>query len=302
MKKNIIIFLAGFLLLVVAFEGHAQQRSRGGGKRLSAKQKFMEQSPFFHQQWWVGIKGGLTAGNAVPMDRYSVFQGTGNAGGAGFEKEYLDFQWGSPATTIGLTGTYTFWKSLSVSLQPSHTSLKFGYKTSYSWEGEGMNTVTINQTHQLKVSYFEVPLLFRYDIYKAKTRPYVQGGVFYGRMLKADKNMETESFDAASGAAGTISGHTPVIGAGNLFINTNIGWQAGGGINYDLGSIRLGLEVNYKQGFQNVTDRKNRFADQRMTGTGDVLDDMKLRSWETAFTLQFPLKFLDTGSFQPAKP
>lgn len=304
MKKQMCIWVAvfGLLMLLMSFPGEAQQRSRGSARPPSAMKKFMEQSPFFHQQWWIGIKGGLTAAKAVPQERFSVFQALNNTSGLSFEKEYLNHAFATPSTMIGLMGTYTFWRNFSVSLQPTYTNLGFGYTTSYQWEGEDGNAISLDQTHRMTLSYINIPVLFRYDIFRAKIRPYVQAGAFYGRMLKAEKSMEVESFDAASGAVDPVANTAPTIGAEDLFIRTNIGWLAGAGVNYDMGSLRLGLEINYQQGFKNISDRRNRFSDHRMTGVGDVMDDMVLRNWEAAITLQFPLKFLDTGAFQPAQP
>ena len=301
MNKQAYILLSLFCLLLGTLPVDAQ-RNRKASRSPSASQKFMQQSPFFNEQWWVGIKGGFTTARALPVERYSVFQSLNADSEGAFDKEYMDYEFSSPATAIGLMCTYSFWKNLSVSLQPTYTNMKFGYKNHFVWEGEGAKTVQLDQSHRFAVSYLEVPLLFRYDIYRANLRPYIQAGAFYGRLLKADKSMEVRSMDAASGAVNPLENTVPAIGANELFIRTNLGWLAGGGFNYDLGSMRMGFEVFYKQGFYNVTDRQNRFSDQRMVGAGDVMDDIKLRSWEAVFSLQFPLKFLDTGSFQPAKP
>lgn len=302
MKKYTCYCFAILCLCLCFVQGQAQQQGRRNKRAATSRQKPAQQNPFFNQQWWIGIRGGLTAGQALAGERYAVFEPLRGVSANSYDKQYLTHDFSKPATTVGLIASYTFWRNFSVSVQPTSTKLSFGYQTTYLWEDEGSNSIQLKQTHRFNSTYLELPLLLRYDLYKARIRPYVQAGAYYGRLLKADKHMEVESLDIASGAVNPITNTAPSIGAKELFIKSNMGWLVSGGFNYDLGNVRLGLEINYKKGFENVTNRKNRFSDNRMVGVGDVMDDMKLQSWEAAFTLLFPLKFLDTGAFQSAKP
>ncbi|MFA0961319.1 outer membrane beta-barrel protein [Roseivirga sp. BDSF3-8] len=290
--------------LLGAHVSHSQAR-KNSRKTVSSNQRLMQKSPFFDQQWWIGFKGGLTASKMVPGKRHSVFTATpGSSDGllTDFTKNYDSYLFDQPGTTIGLIGSFSFWKGITLSLQPSYSRYNAAYQNEYLWRNENNLDVWIEQSHYLSLSYLEIPLLVRYDLYRGKVRPYIQAGAYYGHLVKADKRMEVKSRDVVSGGQDILENSAPSIGAEHLFIRDNVGWIAGGGFSYDLGNMRVGLEVNYRQGLENITNRPNRFTDDRLAGVGDVMDDMTLQSWDASFHLTFPLKFLDTGSFVPGRP
>ncbi len=314
MMKNqyrLLILLCAAMLFANGVFAQKKQRSRAQ-KAPSAMEKAKNMDSFFRSQFWIGMKGGANYTKALPTNRHAVFVSTAPVAAEGsdpataaaplYEKQYVAFELREPSTQIGLMATYNFKTHFSVSFQPTYTNMNFAYKTAYKWAGQDNNNLELNQTHRFSMGYVELPLLLRFDPLRKRLRPYLQAGAFYGRLLKADKSVDITSLDNASGAQNPIENTAPIIGAQRLFIPSHWGWVAGGGVNYDFGNVRLGLDAQYKYGMNNVTDVKNRYTDNRMTGMGDVMDDMKLRNLAISFTVLMPMKFLETSTYKATKP
>ena len=301
MRKLFLLIYLTFLI-ASAQQLFAQKRSknasiskRQGGRGAS------ESSPFAQTQMWVGLKGGLNMGKAIPTERYAVFTSTiSEDADKTFEKEYDSF--GKKGYQFGLILNFNFYKFITISFQPEINSQNFGYKNHYIWAGQGNNSLDLVQKHRFQLNYLDLPLLVRFDVVRTRFRPYLQGGAFYSRLLKADKFVEVTSTDNASGANNPISNTYPVIGAKDLFLKAQWGLIAGAGVNYDLGNVRLGLDAFYKIGMNNITNSSTRFSDDRTTSIGDALDGMKLRNIEVSFSIIFPMKYLETGAFKGVRP
>jgi hypothetical protein len=253
---------------------------------------------FDDSQWWIGLHGGINVSKALPLKKYSIVEPL--SGGFVDEKDYEGFK--RIGVQAGARLDFNFHTNFSASFQPTYTNMNFGYIVNYRWAGQANNTLDLRYNHRLTLNYLEMPLMVCFDLLRQQFRPYVQGGIGYGLLLKADKYIEIESRDAASGAINPIQNDSPIIGAKNLFISSQFMWYAGGGVSYDAGNVRLGVELNYKQGLNNITNRQNRYADQRMIGMLDALDDMTLQNITMEFYCVFPMKFLQTSSFRRVKP
>ncbi|HEX8548214.1 MAG TPA: hypothetical protein VF691_14730, partial [Cytophagaceae bacterium] len=87
-------------------------------------------------------------------------------------------------------------------------------------------------------------------------------------------------------------------------IKSMVGLLLGGGVAYDIDWFRLGLEVNYRIGFSNITDVKNRYQDNLLLSSSyDVPDDLKLNCLEISLSCMVPLDNLVhvTKSTRPKK-
>lgn len=71
--------------------------------------------------------------------------------------------------------------------------------------------------------------------------------------------------------------------------------MAGAGLHYNLGNVRLVFDASYRIGMSNVTDTKNRFSNDRLSGIGDALDDMKTDNIVLSIGCLFPMRFLSTS-------
>ncbi|MGD1843335.1 MAG: outer membrane beta-barrel protein [Thermonemataceae bacterium] len=291
-QRNV-AFLLMLLTLCACFDAEAQRKRRKTRARSVASDGFSD------SQWWLGFKVGANVTQANLMEEYQMFVPNTTGIPDNYKKDYESFE--RPGIQAGFILSYDFKSIFSVSLQPTYINMNLGYANEYAWVGDG-NNLAVEYEHRVTLNYLEFPLLLRADFTYSRVRPFVQLGAFYGTLLKADKFREVTSFDNASNAANPISNDAPVIGAKSLFINSNWGVMGGGGITYDFGNVRLGLEAMYKHGFNNVVDRRNRYSDNRMIGIGDALDDFSLQNIEVSFTCVFPMKFLRTGYYRSIRP
>ena len=297
MKKTFLLFLTLNLLAAGAFA----QRKPFYKSRQQQAQKASAGGAFGETQLWLGLKGGINFAKALPSERYAVFTSTVSDDlNKDFEKNYDNFS--SNGYQFGMVFNFNFLKFLSLSFQPEYQSFKFGYENKYKWAGTGSNSVILTQHHRFTLNYLELPLVVRFDVLRKRFRPYLQGGAFYRTLLKADENVDYTSLDNASGAKNPIENTYPTIGANDLFIKSGIGLMGGVGMSYDLGNVRLALDAFYKFGFNNITNEKNRYSDDRLTSTGDVLDNMKIRNIAVSFSVVFPMKYLETSFFKRVAP
>lgn len=252
---------------------------------------------FMQTQWWLGFKGGVNLTQVQPETRYSSFSAINNSDPNFYDKEYDDFsQLGANA---GLEITF-FHKGLSISFQPNYRRQNFLYSNNYLWvdADNPINTLELNyqQTHQL--DYLEFPLLFKYDFTRSNFRPFVSIGAYYATLINANKSVEISGVDQASGAANPFSSEPIIVGASDLFLNSSLGLIGGVGCNWDLGNVRLSLDVNYRYGLHNISSAGNRYEDNRLAGAGDALDDLTMNNISISLACLFPLRFIFGGGYR----
>jgi hypothetical protein len=273
--------------IFVYAQPNKKQKGRGGSSR----------DPFLNTQWWVGIKGGANLTKAKPTERYSTYSSTADPTTTAYDKKYENFN--KTGGQAGIEITY-YNQGISLSFQPNYRRMSFLYTNNYNWVDEN-NTSSSFSSHYTavqKLDYFELPLLVRYEPLKTKLRPFVQAGVYYAFINNAYKSTSIQITDNASGALDTYSEEDITIGAKDLFISTNLGWIAGAGVSYPMGNVRLALDISYRRNTNNITSAANRYSNDRLTGSGDVLDDMKLRNLSASVSILIPLRFIMKGSFK----
>ncbi len=299
--RTTFFFLLGLSLCVIGLNPAFAQRSKGKNSRPNQKisQKKSDagsKSPFAQTQWWLGFRVGGNLTKATPSERFSVFSPT-NLDPSLYEKEYESFS--EVGAQAGVVFTY-FHKGLSISAQPNFRRQRFTYTNEYIWTSpeNAQNSLQLMYEQDHRLDYIEFPLYVRYDLLRKDLRPYVQVGFFYATLINAAKGLTITGNDFASGGGVPITSEEVLIGADDLFIKSSIGAIAGVGVSYDVGNIRLGLDVNYRYGFNNVTDRENRFSENQLNGAGDALDDIKLQNIAVSFNVLFPMRFLVSSNYR----
>lgn len=273
------------LLLLYAPFCEAQKKKSFGRNRQS---KFQER--FLQKQVWVGIKAGGNVTKAVPVHRYSAFSSTTGQDGM-FDKKYHDFS--SKAGQAGLEVTF-FYKMFSLSFQPGYRRMVFGYANEYSWSDPSNGSNTMQQKYEAlqKLDYFEFPLFLRFEPLHTRLRPYVQAGWYYSRLNNAFKETTITVRDMASGGSNEYVAQQISADAKDLFIRSNMGWAVGAGVSFPVGNARIGADFSYFRNIHNITSVQNRYSNDRLTGAGDILDDVKLRNLSLSLTLLMPLRFV----------
>lgn len=248
-------------------------------------------SEFLDKQWWLGFKAGVNFSKVAVDQTYGVYAPT-NYETSKTDKTYDDWAGVGAHATVEVTFTY---RRFSASLQPTYRSSKFAYSNHYEWDTEGEPQLILDYTQEQKVDWAEFPLLFRYDITESKLRPYVQVGAYYAFLINANKSVETSGIDYASGSENKFTEPDIIVGASDLFAKNHWGLVFGGGVNYHVGNIRLNLDIMYRKGMSLVNSTENRYGNPRLSGTGDVMDDIKLNNIAISLGCLFPMRFLSSG-------
>ena len=110
------------------------------------------------------------------------------------------------------------------------------------------------------------------------------------------KEVSINGIDNAAGGVNEFKDESIIIGAKDLFAKNHWGLMGGAGLNYNLGNnVRLNLDVMYRYGMSNIVSTKNRYDSDRLSGVGDVMDDLTLDNLAFSVGCLFPLRFLSSG-------
>jgi hypothetical protein len=277
------------LLLLFFSEGFSQARKRKPTQFNSGNRA----NPFLHQQWWIGLKGGVNVSDIHVKKTYSVLAPT-NYDPAISHKVYETFK--PVGTQLGLEATY-YYHGFSASVQPTYQNTKFSYSNSYTWVDveSPSNRLDLTYNQEQQVAYLVVPLIFKYEFTFARFTPFVQVGSYLSFLLNANKDVSIKGTDYASGGVNEFSSPTVSIGATDLFAKQHYGYIAGAGLYYNIGNIRLSMDVQYKFGRSIINSDENRYQNDRLSGIGDSMDDMTINNISVSLGTLFPLRFLSSG-------
>lgn len=283
MKRAVIVFV----LICFAPAVFAQKKKKSAVPFNSLDRN--EHSKFLDKQWWLGFKAGPNLSSAAPVKRYTVLTPT-NYSTTATEKQYRAFtKTGMQAT---LEATFNF-KGIALSFQPTVRSARFTYESQMEWRSteNPADRLELKFEHDQRIDHFDFPLLAKYELLGNRLRPYVQIGVFYSVLLNATKAVTVSGADYASGGTNTFKNEPVIVGAKDLFVNS---WGLLGGIgaNYNVGNVRLVLDVSYRQGMSNIANVDSRFSNDRLTGIGDAQDDLRLNNIMISTGCLFPLRFI----------
>lgn len=232
-------------------------------------------------KWAFGLKGGVNFTKIFPGDQFSVFSYTKPTENSREEKQYVSIS-DNKGFHVTFIAKYRVLGNLQVSVQPTFSTYKYTYENDYAWFDfdNTTNSLDLTYSHIQSLNYIELPILIRYDIMDFSIRPFVQAGGFYGRLLSASKEVKLRGTDYAAGASEKADISTTTIGVDDLYVKSNYGLIAGGGISYRLGAASVELGVDYKFGMNDIVDKSSRFKESRIvSGSYDILDDTKLSNF-----------------------
>lgn len=283
------LLLLAFIILGTGCYAQSQRKPPAGFKRKAREQ----QNSFLDKQWWIGLKLGPNLTKASPDTRYSILTPT-NYAQVLIDKNYDGFKKLGSQATLEITFNY---KAIGFSFQPTYRLSRFTYSNDFMWTNteNPAEMLQLQTAHEQKTDYADLPLIVKYDITSGNLRPYIQGGIFYSILINATKTIEITGTDFASGGTNELSSEPVTVGAKDLFHKGYWGLMAGTGLHYNLGNVRLDLDLSYRIGMSNVTNTENRFSNDRLSGIGDALDDMKTDNIIISIGCLFPMRFLSTG-------
>lgn len=286
--------LLGLLFLLIAIftnQGIAQ-----GLKRNKLN------DPFKSTQGFVGLFGGTSFSKPTMSQMHSDFNliDPHNNDIISDAKEY-GLRVENISSHFGISGSFSFGRNISVAISPAYKGLTFIYQSDFEWQSDEVetNSLSIEYTHLQRLHYISIPLMLRFSPIGRKLKPYFQLGVHYDRLINAQKLVSSSGIDQASGGQVSFSTDEQSNDISDLFIKSHLGLLGGLGITYNLGTILIFAESQYRYGMHNITDTKNRFsASRNLPGFGNVLDDISIQNLELSLGIYFPLKFL-TKDFSP---
>lgn len=251
-------------------------------------------------QWWIGVRGGVNFSSVTSQQSYSVFSFTNDFTEGNNEKTYQAFS--LPGLQFGFSVSYEFLTGLSVNVLPAYTSYRYSYDNSFRWyDAENQNNnVTTSYNIETRLQYISLPLTFKYELSRGPFKPYVQVGGYYNYLTDAIKKVKITGVDQASGSDQEINVTNLSVGIDDRIKKWNYGMLAGAGFTYNVGNARLGLEINYHYGLQNLDNGGMKYVDnQLITGTYDVQDDFSLNNLEVSMQVIIPLKFITSKDYVP---
>ncbi len=284
--KRILIFCLCLTALFFAEPASGQSTQRKGKYAQRPDRK----SDFLKTQWWLGIYGGVNIAEANPGQRYTGLVAL-NYDGSQNEKSYDDYS--LPGGQAGISVTF-YHRGFSFTFSPHYRTERFSYSNSYVWESQEntLNTLALEYQQDHNLQYAELPLFIKYDVLSGRLRPFVQAGVFYRRLLNAEKTVMTSGVDYASGGSGPFQSEDVSVGAKDLFTSSATGIAGGIGCTYDVWNVRLMLDVTYRKGLTDIANAENRYGENPITGIGDAMDDIRLNSISVNIGCVFPLRFI----------
>ena len=284
-----------FIFLLISSDGFTQEfykktglvKGKGNYNGMRKKKMGSANDPSLtsggggNTKWAFGLKGGVNFTKIFPGDQFSVFSYTKPTENSREEKQYLSIS-DNKGFHVTFVAQYSVMGNLKVSVQPTFSTYKYTYKNNYAWFDfdNTTNSLDLAYTHTQSLSYIELPIFIRYDILNFPIRPFIQAGGFYGRLLSASKEVKLAGTDYAAGASEKADISTKTIGVDDLYVKSNYGLIAGGGISYRLGAARVELGVDYKLGMNDIVNKSNRFKERSIvSGSYDILDDTKLSNF-----------------------
>lgn len=291
--KNLYLLLLCFLLAANAALAQSNSSSKKKKSPATYNKQNKENEKFLTKQWWLGAKGGVNLCKTTVETTYSIVEPT-NYDAKESGKKYDQFkQLGSQATF-----EITFYmKGFSFSFQPTYQHSRFLYTNRYEWtdsEDESMKLIE-NYEQEQKVDHVLLPFIIKYEITGNKLRPYAQIGGFSALLIGAQKTITVSREDYASGGTNIVNDEPITVGAKDLFAKNYWGLIGGAGLYYNLGNVRLNLDIQYKYGMSNISSAQNRYSNASLSGMGDAMDDLTLDNLSVSVGCLFPMRFLESG-------
>lgn len=292
MKKIILVnFLLFSFLWPPALMAQGKQKKRKSNVKTSNSDI---------NQWWIGVRGGVNLSSAAAQNSFSVFSFTQDITAGDNEKHYNSYS--LPGIQFGFSVGYEFVKGLSANVLPSYALYRFSYDNSFRWYDSDNpdKRVMTSYTVETQLQYIELPVTFKYELTSGKFKPYIQAGAYYSFLTDATKKVNTSGLDQASGGDAEINVTELSVGIEDRTKKANYGIIGGIGFTYNVGNARIGLEVNYHYGLQNLDNGELKYLDnQLISGTYDVPDDYSLDNLELSLQVIIPLKFITSKDYVP---
>lgn len=258
-------------------------------KRRKVQAKPSGQADFLKTQCWLAIRSGINFTNVNPLERHPGFYPI-NYSEDLLDKAYENFT--APAFHVGLDITF-YHAGFSVSTFPSFYKHNMVYKSTSVWLG---NTASeqYESIHNIEqsVTFIDLPLAIKSDILKNNVRPFVVVGALYSFIFDANKSVQIQEVDYASGNALTYDRTTLCLNNEQDFLN-NWGVLGGTGASFDFWNIRTIIDIQYRHSLTTIVEPTSRYTETIFSAFGEIVDNYKLANFSGSISFVFPLRYID---------
>jgi len=256
---------------------------------------------FSSTQGFIGFWAGANATQIQLNQSYSDFTLISSGDEVIDDQKAYDTFSSNIGNELGLSTAFSFSKLLTLAFSPSYKTIQYNYHSQFIWQDEENSSNILEHKYQHKqiLHYLSLPLAIRFKAYGKRIRPYLQFGGYYDMLLNAQKQVTTEGIDQASGAQISFTDAPQSTDISQLYIRSHAGVMGGAGLSYNLGTMLIYLDAQYRYGLHSISSASNRYKGTRnLPGFGNVQDDLSIRNISLSFGCYFPLKFL-TKDFKP---
>jgi|GEM_PF-2569380 len=257
--------------------------------------KAIEEKYYVGPRFLVGLKIQANITNVQVIDSFRIFDLVSNTAQESdfYSRKYKPGQ----GLSLGLLFEYAFLRNVSFSVQPTYDITRYNYKTLYKWRSatDPDRFVIMQYTNEQRLNSFFLPIFLKYTHVRGRVKPYIQGGAFISTRLIATKEIEVIEQDKEAGA---IVNDDPevlssnIIGINSLMNNVELGITGEVGINFSLGPVYAGAFLNYRKGFTNIINERERYTDPTLVhALYDVADDLKAHSYSLGVSISYPITY-----------
>jgi len=239
----------------------------------------------------LGIKGGVNFTQPLVLTSHSVFSPTQNSVHGATPKQYQPLM-----KNMGFNGgifiIYRITNRLSATLEGLYYQYRYSYKTSYVWTDANDGTAfSLEQERFNRLTYFELPLMLRYDFTIRKVTPFVQGGIFTGFLNTAVT--QTVSRQYSSQLSPVQETNNPMVQTNDRFARIHLGAIGGAGLSFFAGRVMFTLGANVRYSLLPPTGNLHRYNDQASSSASylDVSDNINFLNLELYASIGVPLAF-----------
>lgn len=245
------------------------------------------------KQLFFGVNTGFNYSGVRVKETHHVLVSTPQSGNALEEKNY-DKLFKNRASQLGFQFTYGLDKSFSILGQVGIYNYGFNYFTDFSWADTVSNTSVQREMHHLqRISTISIPLLVRWEMSTNQFSPFFQAGIYSDFRRRAYKQINYDNTIDQAETEGQISSTAEA----NMTDHTkkfNFGIVGGMGVYYYTKRVIIGVESNFRIGFLNTIEDRNRYIDQTGFTTTylDVFDQFKLNNLNFQFSVHVPINHM----------
>ncbi len=270
LKSILLINLLFINVLVIAQDNYYEDKPIDKNIVNNDENTYKITEKKFVDKFSLGIKGGANFSLIIPYERFTIFSGQNPES---YEKEY-----GSVTSNIGMQMGFILMYDLSqilkLSLQPSLNDYVYKYKNKYEWAGKTNLEYETEFAHKLR--FFELPIMLGIYTTYSSWQPYMQAGLYYGRILGAHSDINVVETSSNLGNANQDLEYKTTAYTADLYAKNHYGILAGGGISYLAGNMRIGIDATYRLILSNLNTTETQYMNnQVVSGNYDVPDKFK---------------------------